>query len=105
MNDSAWAQSVTLPAATNPSGPATVTAQVAYVTSYRQAQGRTVYNGEWGPQDGGAMDSRVRLVTEVRKQCEEAGIGWAVWEDPTNMKLFDSTAGTWVTDIVDALLP
>ena len=27
----------TLPAATNPSGPATVTAQVAYVTSYRQA--------------------------------------------------------------------
>ncbi len=94
-----------LPAATNPSGPATVAAQIAYLTSYRETQGRTVYNGEWGPQDGGAMDSRVRLVTEVREQCEQAGIGWAVWEDPINMKLFDSSAGTWVTAIVDALLP
>jgi endoglucanase len=95
----------TLPAATNPSGPATITAQVGYVTSHMKSQGRTVYNGEWGPQDGGAMDSRVRLVTEVRKQCEQAGVGWAIWEDPTNMKLFDSAAGTWVTSIVDALLP
>jgi endoglucanase len=95
----------TLPAATNPSGPATITAQVAYLTTYREAQGRTVYNGEWGPQDGGAMDSRVRLVTEVRKQCEQAGIGWAIWDDPVNMNLFDSAAGTWVSQIVDALLP
>ena len=95
----------TQPAATNPSGPATVTAQVAYLINYIKSQGRTVYNGEWGPQDGGDMDSRVRLVTEVRKQCEQAGIGWAIWEDPTNMKLFDSSAGTWVGSIIDALLP
>ncbi|MBN2574712.1 MAG: glycoside hydrolase family 5 protein [Deltaproteobacteria bacterium] len=95
----------TLPAATNPSGPATITAQVGYLKSYIQSQGRTVYNGEWGPQDGGAMDSRVRLVTEVRKQCEQAGVGWAIWEDRTNMQLFDSAAGTWVGTIVDALLP
>jgi hypothetical protein len=51
------------------------------------------------------MDSRVRLVTEVRNQCDQAGIGWAIWEDPNNMKLFDSVAGTWVTPIIDALLP
>jgi len=95
----------TQPAATNPSGPATVTAQVAYLTSYMKSQGRAVYNGEWGPQDGGSMDSRVRLVTEVRKQCEQAGIGWAIWEDTTNLKLFDSAAGTWVSQIVDALFP
>ena len=93
------------PAASNPSGPATITAQVGLLTSYIKAQGRTVYNGEWGPQDGGAMDSRVRLVTEVRKQCEQAGVGWAIWEDTSNMKLFDSSAGTWVSSIVDALLP
>jgi endoglucanase len=108
--DAAWANQWfidynTKPADTNPSGPATVTAQVALITAYRQSQGRTVYNGEWGPQDGGALDSRVRLVTEVRKQCESAGIGWAIWEDPTNMNLFDSGAGTWLTEIVDALLP
>ena len=95
----------TMPAATNPSGPATITAQLALVAAYRQAQGRAVYNGEWGPQDGGPLDSRVRLVTTMRQQCESAGIGWAIWEDPVNMNLFDSGAGTWVSAIIDALLP
>ncbi len=108
--DAAWANQWfidynTKPAATNPSGPATVAAQIALIAAYRQSQGRTVYNGEWGPQDGGALDSRVRLVTEVRQQCESAGIGWAIWEDPVNMNLFDSGAGTWLTEIIDALLP
>jgi endoglucanase len=108
--DAAWANQWfvdynTKPAATNPSGPATVAAQIALITAYKQAQGRTVYNGEWGPQDGGAMDSRARLVTAVRQQCESAGVGWAIWEDPTNMSLFDSRAGTWQTAIIDALLP
>jgi len=41
----------------------------------------------------------------VRQQCEAAGIGWAIWEDPVHMNLFDSGAGTWLTAIVDALLP
>jgi aryl-phospho-beta-D-glucosidase BglC (GH1 family) len=90
--------------ATNPSGPATITAQVAHLTSYQKAQGRTVYNSGWGPQDGGAMDSRVQQVTEVRKECEQAGIGWAIWDDPVNVNLFDSAAGTWVSQIIDALL-
>ena len=94
-----------LPAATNPSGPATISAQMAYVTSYRTSSGRSVYNGEWGPQDGGDMDSRARLVTLVRQECEKAGVGWAIWEDPNNMKLFDSAANTWVSPIADALLP
>ena len=108
--DASWANQWfidynTKPAATNPSGPATIAAQIALITAYRQSQGRTVYNGEWGPQDGGALDSRVRLVTAVREQCESAGVGWAIWEDPVNMNLFDSRAGTWLTEIVDALLP
>jgi endoglucanase len=108
--DTAWANEWftnynTKPADTNPSGPATIAAQIALITSYRQSQGRTVYNGEWGPQDGGAMDSRARLVTAVRQACEAAGIGWAIWEDPEHMSLFDSRAGTWETAIIDALLP
>jgi hypothetical protein len=41
----------------------------------------------------------------VRQQCEDAGLGWAIWEDPVNMNLFDSQAGTWLTAIIDALLP
>lgn len=95
----------TKPAETNPSGPATVARQIGMITAYREAQGRAVYNGEWGPQDGGALDSRARLVATVREQCESAGIGWAIWEDPVNMSLFDSRAGTWLPEIIDALLP
>ncbi len=108
--DASWAASWfddynSKPAAENPSGPATIDAQIAYLTAYQNASGRTVYNGEWGPQDGGDMPSRANLVTLVRQRCEAAGVGWAIWEDPNNMKLFDSGAGTWVTPIVDALLP
>jgi|tagenome__1003787_1003787.scaffolds.fasta_scaffold20916137_2 endoglucanase len=108
--DASWANQWfidynTKPAATNPSGPATIAAQIALIDAYRQGQGRSVYNGEWGPQSGGALDSRVRLVTAVRQQCETAGVGWAIWEDPVNMNLFDARAGTWLTAIVDALLP
>ncbi|HEY5958145.1 MAG TPA: cellulase family glycosylhydrolase [Polyangiaceae bacterium] len=95
----------TQPAATNPSGPATIATQMAYLTNFRTSTGRAVYNGEWGPQDGGEMSSRARLVTLVRQECEKAGIGWAIWEDSNNMKLYDSVAKTWVTSIVDALLP
>jgi hypothetical protein len=51
------------------------------------------------------MTSRANLVQLVRQKCEAAGIGWAIWEDPNNMQLFDSTAGTWATPIIDALLP
>ena len=96
--DAAWANQWfvdynTKPAATNPSGPATIAAQLALISAYRQAQGRAVYNGEWGPQSGGALDSRVRLVTMVRQECEKGGIGWAIWEDPVNMNVFDSLAG------------
>jgi endoglucanase len=108
--DQSWAASWfedynTLPADENPSGSATIDAQLAYVTAYTNASGRTVYNGEWGPQDVGDMTSRVNLVQMVREKCEAADIGWAIWEDPNNMKLFDSSAGTWVTPIIDALLP
>ncbi len=108
--DTAWANDWftaynSQPAATNPSGLATIAAQIALITSYQQSKGRAVYNGEWGPQDGGAMDSRVRLVAAVRAACEAANIGWAIWEDPEHMSLFDSRAGTWQTPIIDALLP
>jgi endoglucanase len=108
--DESWAASWfddynTLPAQSNPSGPATVDAQVAYISAYKSASGRTVYNGEWGPQDGGDMTSRANLVQVVREKCEAQDIGWAIWEDPNNMKLLDSAAGTWVTPIIDALLP
>ena len=96
--DASWANQWfidynTKPAATNPSGPATVAAQLALITAYRQGQGRCRLQRRVGttgrrraglarpPGDGGPP--------AVRK----AGIGWAIWEDPVNMNLFDSLRG------------
>lgn len=52
-----------------------------------------------------ARTSRARLVRTVREKCQAEGIGGAMWEAHNSMKLFDSTAGTWVPPIIDALLP
>lgn len=94
-----------LPSDTNPSGLATIEAQVSLIASYAQSSGRHVYNGEWGPQDGGDTESRARLIAVVREKCEAADVSWAIWEDTENMSLFDSEAGTWNTPLIDALLP
>jgi endoglucanase len=109
-SDVAWAASWfegynSLPSETNPSGPATIEAQVSLLTNYAQSSGRHVYNGEWGPQDGGDTESRARLIAAVREACEAADVSWAIWEDTENMSLFDSAAGTWNTPLVDALFP
>jgi endoglucanase len=95
----------TLPAAENPSGPKAIQDQVAAATAFTKATGHPVYNDEWGPQDGGEMQYRAALVLAMREECEKAGINWAIWEDPTNMKLFDTAAGTWVEPVVSALFP
>ncbi len=98
-----FAQYNTLDAAQNPSGPRTVRAQVDQVKAYRESSGRAVMNTEWGPQDGGDMTSRANLMRMMREQCEEASIPWTIWEDPNNMRLYDSSTGQWQEGLLSAL--
>jgi hypothetical protein len=94
----------TLDAAQNPSGPRTVTAQVDRVKAYRDTSGRAVMNTEWGPQDGGDITSRANLIRSMREACEAASIPWTIWEDPNNMRLYDSTTGQWEEGLLSVLL-
>jgi endoglucanase len=93
----------TLDAAQNPSGPRTVREQIARVQAYRQASGRVVMNTEWGPQDGGDIVSRANLMRVMRQECEAAAIPWTIWEDPNNMRLYDSSTGQWEEALLAAL--
>ena len=93
----------TLDAAQNPSGPRTVREQIARVKAYREASGRAVMNTEWGPQDGGDMTSRANLIRSMREECEAASIPWTIWEDPNNMRLYDSSTGQWEEGLLSAL--
>jgi endoglucanase len=94
----------TLPTDQNPSGPRAVGEQVARIVAYRQASGRVVMNTEWGPQDGGDMTSRANSIGVMRAECEAASVPWTIGEDPNNLPLFDSTAGTWQEALVGELL-
>lgn len=98
-----FAQYNTLAADQNPSGPRTVREQVARVKAYRETSGRSVMNTEWGPQDGGDMTSRANLMRSMREECETASIPWTIWEDPNNLRLYDSATGQWQEGLVSAL--
>jgi endoglucanase len=93
----------TLPADQNPSGPRTVREQIARVQAYRQTSGRSVMNTEWGPQDGGDVTSRANLMRSMREECEAAAIPWTIWEDPNNLRLYDSSTGQWQEPLVSTL--
>ena len=53
----------------------------------------------------GAVGEHFAHKLRRRLDAPSAGVGWAIWEDPVNMNLFDAQAGTWLTAIIDALLP
>jgi endoglucanase len=98
-----FAQYNTLPSEQNPSGPRTVQEQLTRVQDYRQASGRAVMNTEWGPQNGGDLQSRANLMRLMRRECEALAIPWTVWEDPTNLPLYDSATGQWQEPLVSTL--
>jgi endoglucanase len=95
----------TLPASQNPSGPKTIQAQIQQAQTFTQRDGRPVYNGEWGPQNGADLASRARYMRDMRDECEKAGLLWAIWDDATNMKLFDSATGVWDATLTGVLFP
>ena len=106
--DAAWAKQWfsdynTLPAAQNPSGPKMILTQIQQASAFRAQTKHPVYNGEWGPQGGADLTSRSNYIRVMRTEAEKAGINWAIWEDATNMKLFDPATGAWEEPLVNAL--
>ena len=94
----------TLPAAQNPSGPATVQEEFDFARAFTERTHLPIYLGEFGAGSGADMPSRVLWTRMVRQEAERRGIGWCAWDDSGNMKVFDRATKRWEVEIRDALL-
>jgi endoglucanase len=94
----------TLPAAQNPSGPATIQEEFEFARAFTARTGVPTYLGEFGVGSGASPTSRVTWTRMVRQEAERRGIGWCAWDDSGNIKVFDRATKRWEVDIKDALL-
>ena len=79
----------------------------AGVQEWSKAQKRPILLGEFGAYDrGGAdIDSRVRYTSEVARQAEKLGWGWAYWQFDSDFVVYDMGKDEWVRPIWRALIP
>jgi endoglucanase len=94
----------TLPAAENPSGPATIARELEYARQFTEKTKLPVYLGELGAIDKADVASRVAWTRAVRQEAEKRGIPWAYWDDGASFKIYDPKARTWNAELVGALL-
>jgi endoglucanase len=95
-----------LPSDQNPSGPKTIDEQVGALAAFRLRTDCEVYLGEFATTKYVDQASRVNFVTMMRERSEQAGIGWAIWDDNGgDMSIYSSADGTWNEAIVNALIP
>jgi endoglucanase len=94
----------TLPAAQNPSGPATIQEEFEFARAFTERTGLPTYLGEFGVGNGATPASRVTWTRMVRKEAERRGIGWCAWDDSGSIKVFDRATKRWEDEIKDALL-
>ncbi|HZU83117.1 MAG TPA: glycoside hydrolase family 5 protein [Polyangiaceae bacterium] len=92
------------PAATNPSGPATIAEEMDLAQGFAEATHLPVYMGEFGCIDRADARTRELWVRETRKQAESRGFGWAYWDDGGAFKAYDRASRSWVPYLKSALL-
>jgi endoglucanase len=92
------------PAATNPSGPSTITEQLDMAASFAAAHHVRVYMGEFATVDHGDIVSRATWTRATRIEAERRGFGWAYWDDGGSCAAYDRKKGAWVPELEDALL-
>ena len=94
----------TLPAASNPSGPATIADQLDMAATFAERRHLRVYMGEFGAIDRADPASRAAWTRAVRVEAERRGFGWAYWDDGSGFKAYDRATRTWVPYLKTALL-
>jgi endoglucanase len=91
------------PAATNPSGPSTITEQLDMAEAFAKARHLPVYMGEFASVENADIASRAAWTRLTRTEAEKRGFGWAYWDDGGLCKAYDRGLRAWVPDIYDAL--
>jgi endoglucanase len=62
-----------------------------------------IWVGEFGANQKGSYDSRVRYTRIIRDEMEKRGFSWAYWELASNFGIWDAKAKVWRTELRDAL--
>jgi endoglucanase len=62
-----------------------------------------IWVGEFGSNQYGAYDSRVRYTRIIRDEMEKRGFSWAYWELASNFGIWDPVNKSWRTELRDAL--
>jgi endoglucanase len=94
----------TLPAATNPSGPATIADELDMGATFAERRHLPVYMGEFAAIDHGDPQSRAAWTRMTRVEAERRGFGWAYWDDGGGFKAYVRADRSWVPYLKAALL-
>ena len=93
-----------LPAASNPSGPATIIEQLDMAATFAERRHMPVYMGEFAAIDYADAQSRAVWTRMTRVEAERRGFGWAYWDDGGRFKAYVRSSRSWVPYLKSALL-
>lgn len=75
------------------------------VQTFAKERSIPVYVGEFGAFSEADQESRVRWMSEVRRQCEARGFAWAYWEFASGFGIYDASTKQWRVELREALVP
>jgi endoglucanase len=81
----------TLPAETNPSGPAAFEEKVKQARAWSDYYGRPVHFGEFGCFTKADPESRANFYTAFRRALDGQQLGWAIWDWSAGFRYWDKT--------------
>lgn len=85
--------------------PSSFTTMLDYGVAYRTAHGMPIYVGEFGSSTSASESLRVSWATMARNSMDARGMTSAVWNFDADFALYDTTAGAWDLQLLNAVIP
>ena len=95
----------TLPAGTNPSGPAAFLPKIREAEAWSKEFGRPIHFGEFGAYTKADQESRARYYAAMRQALDNAGMGWAIWDWKSGFNYWDRRNQRPLPGMREALFP
>lgn len=91
------------PADENPCSPEVVAAEIRLAAQWGRHWNRPMHLGEFGVYTRADQASRAHYCEVVRRECEEQGIGWCLWDWKASFDYWDDTRDEPLPGMRDAL--
>jgi len=93
----------TLPAGTNPSGPAAFEEKIRQARAWSDYYGRPVHCGEFGCYTKADPESRANFYNALRRALDGQKIGWAIWDWSAGFRYWDKKNNRPMPEMREAL--